>query len=171
MLAVGTMVMYGKNGVCRITDMAEKKVGKSVFQYYVLSPEYKRGLTFFVPVTPEGEQMIRPILTADEVRALISAMPEMEAMQIDDERERRAALEALIARGDRGDLVRVIKTIYKLQQERGSIGKRLCTKDEQLYSQAQKMLYDEFAAVLDMDPEEVLPMILGTVEEAALIEA
>jgi CarD family transcriptional regulator len=164
MLAVGSMVMYGKNGVCSVKEIVDKKIGKAVLQYYVLQPAYKSGLTFFVPVGQESELKMQQGLSADESHALIRKMPTLKEFEIEDERERRDAFETLIAQGDRDNLVRIIKTIYKLRQQRQSCGKKLCARDEQIYAQAQKILYDEFAVVLDIEPDQVVPMIINAIE-------
>ena len=73
MLAVGSMVMYGKNGVCSVKEIVDKKIGKAVLQYYVLQPAYKSGLTFFVPVWQESELKMQQVLSADEIHALPGA--------------------------------------------------------------------------------------------------
>jgi len=164
MLAVGSMVMYGKNGVCSVKEIVDKKIGKAVSKYYVLQPAYKNGLTFFVPVGQENELRVQEVLTAEEIHALIQKMPSLKEYEIEDERERRDTFEAIIAQGDRDSLVRIIKTIYKLRQERLNCGKKLCSRDEQIYAQAQKILYDEFAVVLDIQPDEVVPMIINSIE-------
>ncbi|MBQ8974092.1 MAG: CarD family transcriptional regulator [Oscillospiraceae bacterium] len=164
MLAVGSMVMYGKNGVCRVNGIVEKKVGKNTLKYYVLQPAYKNGLTFFVPVGQESALNMQQVLSAEEIHELILRMPTLKEVEIEDERERRDEFEAMLAKGDRDDLIRIIKTIYKIRGQRQSCGKKLCAKDEQIYAQAQKMLYNEFAVVLDIDPDQVVPMIIDAIE-------
>ena len=164
MLAVGKMVMYGKNGVCRVNEIVDKKIGRENRKYYVLEPAYKPGLTFFVPVGQEENLKMHSVLSADEIYELIHTMPALSELEIDDERRRREEFDALITGGDRKDLIRIIKTIYKIRQDRENNGKKLCAKDEQIYAQAQKILYDEFAVVLKIKPDQVVPMIINEIE-------
>jgi CarD family transcriptional regulator len=163
-LAVGKMVMYGKNGICKVKEIVEKQIGRQSRQYYVLEPVYKGGLSFFVPVGQEDSLKVHSVLSADEIYQLIHTMPALSELEIADDRHRREVFDALIASGDRKDLIRIIKTIYKIRQEREKCGKKLGSRDEQIYAQAQKILYDEFAVVLKIEPEQVVPMIINEIE-------
>ena len=44
-------------------------------------------------------------------------------------------------------------------------GKHLRAADERFFKEAERMLYDEFALVLGMEPEEVLPFILERIQD------
>ncbi len=167
MLAVGSMVMYGRNGVCRIRQIAERKFGKTASLYYVLEPAYRSGLTFFVPVGQEEALNMQRVLSEEQIHELIQIMPSVEVLNIEDERLRRDTCEELLNHGNRKDVIRVIKTIYQIRQQRQDCGKKLCSKDEQLFSLAQKMLYDEFVAVLNIEPDQVVPMIIDAIEMQA----
>ena len=83
---------------------------------------------------------------------------------IENENQRKEAYREIIARGDRTELVKMIKTLYLHQQQRQAIGKKLHIADERFFKEAEKMLYDEFALVLNIKQEEVLPFILEQIE-------
>ena len=36
MYSIGEVVLYGSNGVCEITEITTKKIGKDSIEYYVL---------------------------------------------------------------------------------------------------------------------------------------
>lgn len=38
MYSIGEIVLYGSNGVCEITEITTKKIGKDSIEYYVLKP-------------------------------------------------------------------------------------------------------------------------------------
>ena len=58
----------------------------------------------------------------------------------------------------------MIKALYYHQQEQHAKGRRLHTADEHFFREAEKLLYDEFALVLHIKPEQVLPFIMEQVE-------
>lgn len=43
-------------------------------------------------------------------------------------------------------------------------GKKLYKNDEKVMKEAEKMLYEEFAHVLDIRPDQVLPFIMQQIE-------
>lgn len=87
-------------------------------------------------------------------------MPEENADWIDNENVRKERYREAIAQGDRSELIKIIKGLYQHQQELQEKGKRLHLADERLFRDAEKMLYDEFAMVLNIKREQVLPFIL-----------
>ena len=49
-------------------------------------------------------------------------------------------------------------------EEQAAKGKKLYKNDEKVMKEAEKMLYEEFAHVLDIRPDQVLPFIMQQVE-------
>ena len=107
---------------------------------------------------------MRRILSKEEIYDIIQAMPGEESMWIEDENERKEKYKEILHRGDRMELVRIIKALYNHQQAQRSKGKHLHTADEHFFKEAEKMLYDEFALVLNIRPDQVVPFILQQVE-------
>ncbi len=60
----------------------------------------------------------------------------------------------------------MIKALHFHQQEQQKKGRRLHISDERFMKEAEKMLYEEFAYVLNIRKEEVLPFILQQVQVA-----
>ena len=59
-----------------------------------------------------------------------------------------------------------IKFVYFHQQEQQKNGRRLHITDERFMKEAEKMLYEEFAYVLNIRKNQVLPFILNQVQVA-----
>ena len=57
-------------------------------------------------------------------------------------------------------MVRMIKALYLHQREQQAKGRKLHMADDRFFKEAERMLYEEFALVLQMKKEEVLPFIL-----------
>lgn len=160
MLATNETVLYGSTGVCKVIGTSEKAVSGNLVLYYVLKPIYSDNSTIFVPIDSEqlGKKM-QPVLSAEEVFELIHSMPDEETIWIDDENTRKAEYKSILSSGDRRSLVQLIKTLYMRQEHLVSCGKKLHIADERSMKTAEKMLYEEFAHVLDIDPCDVLDFI------------
>lgn len=167
MFSVRDIVIYGIDGVCQIIDITEKEVDGQCRQYYVLKPVYDENSTLYIPVHSEKTTAkMHRVLSPEEIYALIQAMPAENSIWIDSEVVRREKYKEIIVTGNRQELIRLIKTLYLHQQAKKENGKKLHTVDERFMKDAEKILYDEFAHVLAIKREQVLPFILEQIEAA-----
>lgn len=163
--AVNDSVLYGAEGVCRIAEISEQDFMGTRAQYYVLKPVYSAGSTIFVPV--ENEALVgkmRRILSPEEIRSLIKTMPDEALLWIDDDNARRAHYHEIIQNGDRAQLVGLIKALYTRRETQQAKGRKLHAADERYLHDAEKILYDEFAHVLQIKRDEVLPFIMEQIQ-------
>lgn len=159
------IVRYGAHGVCKIVDIAEKNFNGVPVEYYVLKPIYNDTSTIYVPVQNQSlTDKMHKVLSAEEIRALIQAMPYEESIWIDDEEERKRRYQEILVDGDRVELIRMIKALYLRQREQQAKGRKLHMADDRFFKEAERMLYEEFALVLQMKKEEVLPFILAQLQ-------
>lgn len=168
MYRVGETVVYGTEGVCRIAETQEMKVGGKKQTYYVLKPVHREGATVFVPM--ENEQLLskmRRVLSAQEVDAILCSAADEELPWIDDPNERKQEYAKILTCGDRRNLVLLIRTLYLRRQELRAVGKHLRTGDDQLLRDAEKLLNDELALVLDIPQREVPDYIRSRIEAIA----
>ena len=73
MYSIGEIVLYGSNGVCEITEITTKKIGKDSIEYYVLKPVCSDSSTLFVPT--QNEMLVsrmRVVLSSDEIKDILS---------------------------------------------------------------------------------------------------
>ena len=59
----------------------------------------------------------------------------------------------------------MIKALYIHKQQQKQRGRKLHLADEKFLRDAEKMLYDEFAYVLEISPNEVLNFITSTLND------
>ncbi len=164
MFHVNDYIVYGGTGVCKIKDICKKRfAGIAEREYYIISPVYEDSSTIYVP-TDNLNVIMRRILSVDEVYALIKSMPDEADIWIDDPQLREAEFSAIIKNGDRKELIKLIRSLYHNRMEQVKNGKKFHFSDEKLMKAAEKLLYDEFALVLDIKPEEVVPFILEEIE-------
>lgn len=164
---VNDTVLYCSHSVCKIEEISEQEFNGKKLQYYVLKPVYDKNSTIFVPVhNPVLTAKMRPILSAEKIYALIQSMPNEPLIWVEDENLRKERYKAIIANGNCEELVALIRTIYLHQQAQKEKGKKLHVSDEHFLKDAEKMLHDEFAYVLKIKPDQVLPFIMKQIKIA-----
>lgn len=167
MFKVGDVVVYESLGVCRVVDIRNERFAPlEEQQYYILQMVYGVKTTIYAPVGNENIK-IRKVLPRDEIISIIKAMPDEQSFWIDNEQERKETYGKIIKNGDRTMLIRLIKTLYEKKKEREKIGKNLYLSDDKLMKDAEQLLYEEFAYVLEIEPGEVLSYITGEIGEPA----
>lgn len=160
-------VIYGNNGVCVVSDICEKTFNDEERRYYILKPVYRTGSILYVPV--DNEMLIakiKRVLTKKEIMDIIDAIPNDATIWIDDNNERKIVYRDIISSGDRHKIICLIKTLYARRNELAQIGRKLHQSDEHYFREAEKILYDEFALVLELPQDKVLPFIVSKIENS-----
>ena len=156
MIQVNDTVLYGGQSVCTVTEICEKKIGRETVRYYALKPVFDGKSTIFVPCGNEKlVGKMRRILSAAEIRALIDSLQNESLDWIKDDAERKERYGAILHSGDRKALALLIRTLYLHRQALKASGRKFHAADEQILERAQKLLHEEFAYVLNIQPEEV----------------
>ena len=156
MYQVGEKIIYGNSGACVIEDVALLRFGRTREQYYVLRPLYQNTSVIYVPVeNADLVSRIRAIPSVEDVNAMIQEMPDTEPIWVEDAQERKAAFEEMLRSGDTRVRIRLIRSLYTYKQKRLSQGKALHVSDENVLREAQRLLYDEFATPLNLQPSQV----------------
>lgn len=163
MFQVNDVIIYGAQGVCKITGTEEKTVGGKKKIYFILKPVGDKGSTIFVPTDNELVlRKMRRLLTKDEIHKLIDSMLSENAVWVANENERRELYKNILAKGDHMELIRMIKAIYAHKVEREAEGKRLHMSDERLFKDAEQLLYNEFQYVLGLGGKDDLMTYIFT---------
>ena len=161
MLKIGDTVLYGATGVCTVTDIVTREIGGIKKEYFVLSAVANDNCTVFVPTDNiELQKKMRKILSKKEVLALIKEIPNEADIWEENEVKRRELFSDILHGGDRKKLMLLVRSLYNHKEERRKENKRLLVADERFMNEAERLLYDEFAAVLDIKPDEVVNFIL-----------
>ena len=166
MYQVGENVFYGTEGVCRVEEIREMKVGGAMAEYYVLRPIYREGTTVYVPVNNELlVSRMRPLLTAKQIDKMIDEVNREDEDWIEDAAERKAEFQRILLSADRRELLSMVRVLYLRRLNLQTCGKRLRANDEQMLRDAERLLDDEFAAVLNIRQREVPDYIRNRVKE------
>lgn len=160
MFKVNDHIIYNNMGVCRVVDIRkEKDINDKETDFYILNPVYGNNLTIKTPVN-NSKIFMRKILQRDDVLSLIESLPDQETNWINDDRQRNEVFKATLKKGESKGWAKLIKTIYMEKQEKSAMGKKLMKIDEDIMKAAEKNLYEEFAAALNISPEEVATYII-----------
>jgi len=159
MFKVYDYIMYGMTGVCKVIDITNEKFANGEKRdYYVLSPIYSENTIIKTPVDNKQIPM-RKIISKVNVTSLINDIPNMETIWIDDEKIRNKQFNTMLKSGKCEELIKLIRSICNNKEYIQSIGKKLHNVDEKIMKEAERLLHEEFAIILDISPNEVTSYI------------
>lgn len=163
MFKVNDVVFYGVHGVCVIEEISEKKLFGSVGKYYTLKPVCSNKSKVFVPVDREDKTVaLRRVIAGEEINEIISELKNAESIWIPNDAERKPHFTEIIKHGTKKEIASPIKTVYEQRDKLASKKKKMHAADERAFTEAEKILYDEFAYVLGIGREEVTQFIADT---------
>ena len=154
--SLGDTVLYGADGVCKISDITERRVGGTTIEYYILKPIYDEKSTILVP--SKNEKLLskmKRILSKDEIYAALDTACSGDPGWIDDDTERKESFRRTVESGDMESLIKILRAIYTHRRNQLSRGKKLHVADERMLKEIEKILFDEVALVLDMKRSQV----------------
>ena len=160
MFSINDTILYGSHGICRITDITKEPFDGSKGDYYILNPIQNPTSTIYVPVGNEKlTSKMRSILSEEDILNILKNMPDAETW-IENKNDRAAHFRSILNSGNRSDILSLIKTLYNHREELKVVGKKLHAADEAAFREAEKVIYDEFALVLGIKREQVIPFII-----------
>lgn len=170
MFQVGDRILYGGSGACIIEQIETIRFGRSRERYYVLRPIFQNTAVIYVPVNnAELVSKMREMPSRETVDSLIAGIPTAGSVWVEDAQERKTCFEQIMRNGNCADRIRLIRTLFLHKRKRLSEGKNLHVSDENFLRDAKKLLCDEFAYPLQMEPSQVLDYMrtkLGLKKEA-----
>lgn len=168
MYSVNEKIHYGGSGVCVIQEIISMRVGRTREKYYVLKPVYQNSSLIYVPVeNPTLVAKMRPVLSREEVERLIADFNEIPTAWEEDPQARKASFDALLRSNQCRNLIVLIKTLNAHKELRQADGKTLHVADETFLREAKRLLYDEFAGALDLQPAQIPDYIQKRLERPA----
>ncbi len=165
MFSVGDYVVYGSNGVCKVTEVGPMDlpgVSKDKL-YYTMTPCYIRDSSLYTPID-NNRVVIRPVMTKDEAESFVDSIKDIDGITIKEEKRRELEYKEAILSCDPEVLVGIIKTIYERMNARIAEGKKVTSSDSKYFHIAEDSLYGELAISLGMDKDEVKDYIHERIE-------
>ncbi len=161
--AVGDAVVYRAEGVCDIVDIRKETFGTSGDgeDYYILSPRNDSNSSIYVPVYNEKlTAMMRPIVTRDELAAMLDELREMRLEWLPESRARNTAFREILSLGDRRALIVLVLTVKERVEQTIASGKKPGSTETGALSRACKLLRDEISLVTPLRSDDELIALL-----------
>lgn len=159
MFAPGELMVYGSTGVCRVVAVCPAAGAGASRMMYHLKPLYQVG-SIYTPVDND-KVVMRPVISRKEAEAVIAAIPTLRPMVC-----RAATTQALTrlyqAAFAEHSCLRLLELTLAIEDKRRSAEahkRRLGMVDQRFMKQAERLLYGELSAALDIPYEEVQPYI------------
>ena len=162
---IGDYVMKASTGLCRIADILHPE-GMGIDSdkiFYRMVPLEDEKANIYVPVDNESLP-IRKAMSEEEAWKLIREIPQTEAVQIENEKQREQEYKKAIASGSPRALVSIIKTMYLRKQKRFAQGKKSTAMDERYFKMAEDYLYSELAFAIGKNKSEMQQLIADTIK-------
>ena len=168
MYQTGDRVVYGIHGVCVVADQEQRKVDGKLVTYLVLEPMGQEGSRFLVPThNAVAMAKLSPMLTRESLEALLSSSEVWEDGWIADENRRKQLYRELIGSGDRAKLIQQVRTLYRHKKNLAATGKRCHLCDENFLRDAERLLINETAIVLETDQDSARAYLREKLNEDA----
>lgn len=155
MYKIEDFVMYGSEGVCRVTDICSPEISgiEKGRLYYILEPVYKNG-KIYAPV--DTSKSMRSVMTQEQAQVMIDAIPSVTSEKvIENNFEQEAHYKQLLRTHDCSNLMKLIKTLLTKKSEALSHSKKFCMTDESYLEKAEEMLFSEFATALNKPMDSI----------------
>ena len=160
MLQCGQLFLYGIHGVCQIVDVEVRVIDRKKIEYYVLEPVSHPSARFYVPVHNQvALSKLHPLLSKEELCALISSCDANRDSWIPDEGQRKNRYRELINGSDRAALLAMVRSVWVQKDLQLTSGKKFHQCDENFLRDAQKVLGSELSLVLGIAFDKVFEYI------------
>ena len=142
----GDKVVYGSMGVCTFKGTEKRTIdGIGEKEYCKLVPADGSSAAYYVPAGSADEK-IRPLLTKDQVYALIDEMPDIEPLTCENSHEWKTKVSAVMQSGNYENIISVIKAIHSRRRSK----RKLNFADERTMKTAKSAILGEFSVILGM---------------------
>lgn len=160
MYSKNDIVIYSSYGLCKITEISKQNFGGVSENYYTLSPVYDEKSTLFVPANNKNlVEKMKPVMSKSEIYGLIESISAEDNVWIDDENKRKEKYKEILSGGNRTEIIKMIRSVYQMKVKRQSEGKKLHVADERFFKDAERLINEEFAYVLDIERGKVVEFI------------
>lgn len=165
MYQVGDYIVYGLEGVCRVTEIGHPRLSGIPKDrlYYTLAP-YAHPGSVYIPV--DTELYMRYPLSREEVEAYLSDLPSLPLCSDipTDSRMIAAYYMEILHSHDCRRILQMCKTIYYKQRALSGSRKSLSVTDMRYWKQGEELLASEIGYVLGQEPPQIIKMLRQCME-------
>lgn len=160
MFEIGDYVVNANNGICRIEDIVHLDISMSGKDrpYYLLIPVEEKNAKVYIPADGANNR-IRKVMNKKEAWKIIDAIPLIEEMWIDNDKQREQIYKEVIYSCEPVKLISIIKSMYHRKQQRNAQGKKNTAVDERYFKLAENNLYMELAFAMGKNKNDMQLLI------------
>ena len=151
MFEIGDYVLNATNGICKISEIVELDMSgdKKLKSYFLLRPVEEENDRVYIP----------KVITQDEAQAVLNRVPEIEALVVNNEKERETRYKEAVRSCEPESVVSLLKCLHIRNEQRAQAGKKATAVDERYGKMAEHNLNAELAFVLEKDKQEIKDII------------
>ena len=157
MYTVGTLVLYDRRGVYEVesTQASPLPQNDGCMYYKLRAPFSSSNEVIYIPV--DTAAFMRPLIGESEVSAYfeLSSRLEPKVFSARKTMDLAAHYRGMLASCRLEDCLLLIKEIYTKQKNLASQSKKLGQVDQQYLKLAERLVCEDFAAVLHTTPDEI----------------
>ena len=154
------ILVYGNNGVCRLTDIRRESFTDQPETYYILSPVFDERSTIYVPTESRtAEKKLRPIITKDKLDTMLVSAKNSAARWENNDRKRGEYFKDITSKGLSTDLLEVMKSLTIQKDKLKNSVRKLHAADERTLAVCEKIVGEEYAYAFGVDVNDALSHI------------
>lgn len=170
-ISLNHYVNYGTSGVCLVAEVQDRTFSYSQPKrpYYVLKPVNNPTSTVFVPVDNEALlEKMRPLLSREEIDAILLGAKGRSLPWIEDRKERENAFNQILSRREEPELLLLIHSLYQKSKELEQERKNLSASDAKILKAAEGIIEEAFSFTLHLDSTGVVRFLEEKLAPGAL---
>ncbi len=158
MFSIGDRAIDKSGKIFRIDCVVDKDFGQGPTPYFAMSPcfpyDFNPGYQCFIPVD-RADVLLRPLMNREEADKLLLEIKNIPVLKDIGPHERKAKFQAIVATGNRRDILQVILTLLDYRTERRKLNKPFSDFDNRLLKTLTSFFQDEMSIVFGMTQDEV----------------
>lgn len=157
---INDTVLYGADGICVISEITEQKIGTEIHKYYILKPIYDKSSTVMVPISNSTlTNRIRLIPTKKELDDALNVAKYKDVSYTENDNDRKERFHRALDTSDLSELLCITKQLYAMRKLQENKGKKLHVSDERMLKETEKILFDCFAHIYNMEHTEATAFV------------
>ena len=160
MFSLGQVVMHPTAGVCKIESTEKKFFSRTQCQeYFVLKPVFSSNTTLFLPVD-SNKVGVRELLSTDDINRNLDSVDFSETLWVDNDNARYDNFLEVMKSKNNPKIIQMIIEIKNVEISRIANGKNLRVSDAKILKEAEKIIYEEIAYVLNLELDKAKTLVL-----------
>ena len=164
---IGDYVMYKTYGICIITSIEDKDFGAGPRPYYTLKLVNPPESIFYVPCDLDNlHDAMRLTIDKDTIISSILESDTIDEIWIPDNKRRTLEYESILLNGTISQKLYIYKVLSQKKEENIINKKKMYICDSKVLTTVERLITQEFAHVLNIPINDVVPFILDTLSSS-----